>query len=51
MRRRLATEVWIVLGLSLGQSALYAAVRLYARLTAEELTQMPSDQEPVFLAL
>ena len=34
-RRRLRAEVLIVLGLSLGQSAIYAAVRLYARLTAE----------------
>lgn len=32
---RLRTEVWIVLGLSLGQSAVYAALRLYTRLTAE----------------
>ncbi|HWS58985.1 MAG TPA: CPBP family intramembrane glutamic endopeptidase [Actinotalea sp.] len=34
-RRRLGVEVWIVLGLSLGQSAVYAALRLYTRLTAE----------------
>ena len=34
-RRRLTAEVWIVLGLSLGQSAVYAALRLYTRLTAE----------------
>ncbi|NTW42268.1 MAG: CPBP family intramembrane metalloprotease [Cellulomonadaceae bacterium] len=34
-RGRLRAEVWIVLGLSLGQSAVYAIVRLYARLTAE----------------
>ena len=32
-RRRLTAEIWIVLGLSLGQSALYAAVRLYVRFT------------------
>ncbi|WP_211658166.1 CPBP family intramembrane glutamic endopeptidase [Phytoactinopolyspora halophila] len=34
--RRLGVEVWIVLGLSLGQSAVYAAVRLIERLAAEE---------------
>ncbi|HLV04092.1 CPBP family intramembrane glutamic endopeptidase [uncultured Georgenia sp.] len=34
-RRRLRTELWIVLGLSLGQSAVYAVVNLLARLTAE----------------
>ncbi|WP_372595085.1 CPBP family intramembrane glutamic endopeptidase [Actinotalea sp.] len=33
-RRRLTAEVWIVLGLSLGKSAIYAAVRLADRLTA-----------------
>src|SRR5690625_399252 len=33
--RRLRAEVWIVLGLSLGQSALYAVVNIIARLTAE----------------
>ena len=33
--RRLKAEVWIVLGLSLGQSAIYAAVSLIAKLTAE----------------
>lgn len=32
---RLRAEVWIVLGLSLGQSALYAVVNIIARLTAE----------------
>jgi membrane protease YdiL (CAAX protease family) len=32
-RRRLAVEVWIVLGLSLGQSGVYALVRIVARLT------------------
>lgn len=32
-RRRLAAEVWIVLGLSLGQSAVYAALRLLERYT------------------
>lgn len=34
-RRRLGAEIWIVLGLSLGQSGVYALVRLYARLTAD----------------
>ncbi|MCU1431034.1 MAG: Abortive infection protein [Actinotalea sp.] len=34
-RRRVRAEVWIVLGLSLGQSGVYALVRLYTRLTAE----------------
>lgn len=33
--RRLGAEVWIVLGLSLGQSAVYAIVRIIARLTEE----------------
>ena len=33
--RRLRTEIWIVLGLSLGQSAVYALLRLYVRVTAE----------------
>ncbi|WP_082659177.1 CPBP family intramembrane glutamic endopeptidase [Cellulomonas sp. B6] len=34
VRRRLGTEVWIVLGLSLGKSAVYAVVSLVAKLTA-----------------
>jgi membrane protease YdiL (CAAX protease family) len=34
VRRRWSVEVWIVLGLSLGQSALYALVSIGARLTA-----------------
>lgn len=34
-RRWLAVEVWIVLGLSLGQSAVYSIVRIVARLTDE----------------
>ncbi|MDM7854940.1 CPBP family intramembrane glutamic endopeptidase [Cellulomonas alba] len=33
-RRRLTVEIWIVLGLSLGQSAVYAVVALVAKLTA-----------------
>ena len=32
--RRLTAEVWIVLGLSLGQSAVYAVVAIVARMTA-----------------
>lgn len=35
-RRGLRAEVWIVLGLSLGQSAVYAVVRLLDRLTREQ---------------
>ncbi|WTM18099.1 CPBP family intramembrane glutamic endopeptidase [Isoptericola halotolerans] len=34
-RRRTGAEIWIVLGLSLGQSAVYAVVNIVARLTAE----------------
>lgn len=33
-RRRITTEIWVVLGLSLGQSAVYAVVSLVAKLTA-----------------
>lgn len=33
-RRRLGTEVWIVLGLSLGQSGVYALINLVGKLTA-----------------
>lgn len=33
-RRRTGAEIWIVLGLSLGQSAVYALVNIVARLTA-----------------
>src|SRR4051812_36371500 len=33
-RRRLTTEIWIVLGLSLGRSGLYAVVNIIDRLTA-----------------
>lgn len=32
---RLRAEIWIVLGLSLGQSAVYALMRIYVRLTTE----------------
>ncbi|WP_370459414.1 CPBP family intramembrane glutamic endopeptidase [Isoptericola sp. BMS4] len=34
-RRRAAAEIWIVLGLSLGQSAVYAVVNIIARLSAD----------------
>jgi membrane protease YdiL (CAAX protease family) len=33
-RRRLSAEIWIVLGLSLGQSAVYSIISLSAKLTA-----------------
>ncbi len=33
-RRRITAEIWIVLGLSLGQSAVYAVISLIAKLTA-----------------
>jgi membrane protease YdiL (CAAX protease family) len=33
-RRRITAEVWIVLGMSLGQSAVYAVISLVAKLTA-----------------
>jgi membrane protease YdiL (CAAX protease family) len=36
IRRRLSVEVWIVLGISLGQSGVYALVRLIDRWTREE---------------
>ncbi len=35
-RRRITAEVWIVLGLSLGQAGVYAVVRLIDRYTREE---------------
>jgi membrane protease YdiL (CAAX protease family) len=34
-RRRLTGEIWIVLGLSLGQSAVYATISLISKLTAD----------------
>ncbi len=47
VRRRLSAEVWIILGLSLGQSAVYALVRLYVRLTAEvPLAQQTATLNP-----
>ena len=46
-RRRLRAEVWIVLGLSLGQSGLYAALRLYERLTRDvPLSQQTATLNP-----
>lgn len=33
-RRRVAAEIWLVLGLSLGQSAVYSVISLVAKLTA-----------------
>ncbi|MBD7917890.1 CPBP family intramembrane metalloprotease [Cellulomonas sp. Sa3CUA2] len=49
--RRLTAEVWIVLGLSLGKSAVYAVVSLIARLTAgpplaEQTTTLNASQSP-----
>ena len=45
--RRLRAEVWIVLGLSLGQSAVYAALRLWERLTREvPLAQQSATLNP-----
>ncbi|MCU1522800.1 MAG: family intrarane metalloprotease [Arthrobacter sp.] len=38
-RRRLRTEVWIVLGLSLGQSAVYSVVQLLDKMTTAPLAQ------------
>ena len=46
-RVRLRAEVLIVLGLSLGQAAVYAVVRLYARLTVETpLSQQTATLNP-----
>lgn len=46
-RTRLRAEVLIVLGLSLGQSAVYAIVRLYARLTVDvPLAQQTTTLNP-----
>lgn len=44
-RWRLKAEVWIVLGLSLGKSAIYALVNIIARLTAEK----PLEQQATTL--
>lgn len=43
-RRRITAEVWIVLGLSLGQSALYSVVNIIGRLTAETALADQSTQ-------
>ena len=50
-RRRSRTEVWIVLGLSLGQSGVYAAISLAAKLTAgkplaEQTATLNASQSP-----
>ncbi|MCC2321046.1 CPBP family intramembrane glutamic endopeptidase [Cellulomonas xiejunii] len=49
--RRLTAEIWIVLGLSLGKSAVYAVVSLIAKLTAgpplaEQTTTLNPSQSP-----
>ena len=49
--RRLTAEVWIVLGLSLGASAVYALVAIAARLTAETpLRDQAGGAQPLPLA-
>lgn len=46
-RRRLTAEIWIVLGLSLGQAGVYAAVRLLDRYTRPEpLAQQVATLNP-----
>ena len=46
-RRRLQAEVWIVLGLSVGQAAVYALVRLLDRLTRDvPLSQQATTLNP-----
>jgi len=50
-RRRLTTEIWIVLGLSLGRSGLYAVVNIIDRLTAgpplgEQSTTLNPSRSP-----
>ena len=49
--RRLTVEIWIVLGLSLGRSAIYALVDIAARLTAgpplaQQTTTLNASQSP-----
>ncbi|ADG76326.1 Abortive infection protein [Cellulomonas flavigena DSM 20109] len=51
VRRRLGAEIWIVLGLSLGRSAVYAVVSLVAKLTAgpplaDQSTTLNPSQSP-----
>ena len=43
---RLRTEVWIVLGLSLGQSAIYAIVSLAAKLSTGPLSEQTATLNP-----
>lgn len=45
-RLRLRAEVWIVLGLSLGQSAIYAVVSLAAKLSAGPLSEQTATLNP-----
>lgn len=50
-RRRIGAEIWIVLGLSLGKSAVYAVISLVAMLTAgpplaEQSTSINASQSP-----
>jgi membrane protease YdiL (CAAX protease family) len=45
-RGRLAAEVWIVLGLSLGQSAVYSVVSLLAKLTQGPLSKQTATLNP-----
>lgn len=50
-RRRVGAEIWIVLGLSLGKSAVYAVVNIVARLTAgpplaEQTATLNASQSP-----
>ncbi|HEY8702389.1 MAG TPA: CPBP family intramembrane glutamic endopeptidase [Arthrobacter sp.] len=45
-RRRLRIEVWIVLGLSLGQSAVYSVVQLLDKMTRAPLAQGTSTLNP-----
>ena len=45
-RRRLIAEVWIVLGLSLGQSAAYAVISLVAKLTQGPLSSQTATLNP-----
>lgn len=50
-RRRIAVEIWILLGLSLGRSAVYAVIDLVAKLTAgpplgDQSTSLNVSQSP-----
>ncbi|HCC40714.1 MAG TPA: CPBP family intramembrane metalloprotease domain-containing protein, partial [Arthrobacter bacterium] len=45
-RRRLRIEVWIVLGLSLGQSAVYSVVQLLEKMTRAPLAEGTSTLNP-----